>query len=296
MTGENAGNPPKRKDSVGTLRTLELTPVPGEMLKPAELIDIDGATGLTLSARRLYNLLIAHAFGPDMGKEGQEWTIRIAELRGTHKGNERLEDSILALMKTIVTVRLPNGATRRVALLGGNDMGDPERTHGTLTYSFDKRLVPLLRESSVFGKLELAVMHAFTTKYGLALYEALARRVRLKSKFFEEFNLDAFREILGVPPDKLSTFSNLKLRAITPAVDEINAIASFGCKIEPVKTGRKVTHVRVYWWRKDIEELKQAYAELQRPRVGRRARISGEIDQLVDIPSLLDTDLENPDL
>lgn len=281
-------NPPERKDSDRTVRTLELTPVPGEMLKPAELIDIDGATGLTLAARRLYNQLIAHAFGPDLGKEGQEWTIRISELRGTHKGNERLEDSIVALMKTIVTVRLPNGATRRVALLGGNDMGDPDRAHGTLTYSFDKRLVPLLRESSVFGKLELAVMHAFTTKYGLALYEALARRVRLKSKFFEDFELAAFRELLGVPPDKLATFSNLKLRAITPAVDEINAIASFGCKIEPLKAGRKVTQIRVYWWRKDMDELKEAYAELQRPKVGRKARISGEIEQIVDLPTLFD--------
>jgi hypothetical protein len=276
-------NPPKSKD---TYRTLELTPIPGEMLKPAELIDIDGATGLTLSARRLYNQLIGHAFGPDMGKEGQEWTVQISELRGTHKGNERLEDSILSLMKTIVTVRLPNGMTRRVALLGGNDMGDPERAHGTLTYSFDKRLVPLLRESSVFGKLEIAVMHAFTTKYGLALYEALSRRVRLSGKFFEDFDLAAFRELLGVPADKLETYSNLKLRAISPAVEEINAIASFGCRVEPLKVGRKVDQVRVFWWRKDIDALKEAYAELQRPKVGRKARISGEAELVVDGPSL----------
>ncbi len=279
-------NPPERKDTPRFVRTLELTPVPGEMLKPAELIDIDGATGLTLAARRLYNQLIAHAFGPDMGKEGQEWTIRLSDIRGTHRGNERIEDSIVALMKTIVTVRLPNGATRRVALLGGNDMGDPERAHGALTYSFDKRLVPLLRESSVFGKLELAVMHAFTTKYGLALYEALARRARLKSKFFEDFELAEFRELLGVPPDKLATFSNLKLRAITPAVDEINAIASFGCQVEPIKRGRKVTQIRLYWWRKDIDGLKEAYAELQRPKVGRKARLAGEIDEIIDTPSL----------
>ena len=278
--------PPERKISDKPFRTLELTPVPGEMLKPAELIDIDGATGLTLGARRLYNQLIAHAFGPEMGKEGQEWTIQISELRGMHKGNERVEDSIVSLMKTIVTVRMPNGNTRRVALLGGNDMGDPERALGTLTYSFDKRLVPLLRESSVFGKLELTVMHAFTTKYGLALYEALSRRVRLKSKFFEDFDLSAFRELLGVADDKLETYSNLKLRAITPAVDEINAIASFGCKIDPIKVGRKVGHVRIYWWRKDIDGLKEAYAELQRPKVGRKARISGEAEQVIDLPSL----------
>ena len=286
--------PPKSKDAEKPRRTLELVPIPGEMIKPAELIDIDGATKLTLSARRLYNRLIAHAFGPEMGKEGQEWTIPIVELRGTHKGNERLEDSIVALMKTIVTVRLANGATRRVALLGGNDMGDPDRARGLFTYSFDKRLVPLLRESSVFGKLELAVMYAFTTKYGLALYEALARRVRLRSRFYEDFELEAFRELLGVPEDKLTTFSNLKLRAITPAVDEINAIASFGCQVELHKQGRRVTGVRVYWWRKDIDGLKEAYAELQRPKLGRQARLKGETEQIVENPSLFDQELRNP--
>jgi len=256
------------------------------MLKPAELIDIEGATGLTLHARRLYNQLIYHAFGPDMGEEGKEWVIPLSELRGLHNSNEHIEQSIISLMRTIVTVRMPDGVTRRVQLLGGNDMGVADRSHGALTYSFDKRLAPLLRESSVFGKLELAVLHAFSTKYALGLYEALARRVRLSGKFYEDFTVAELRELLGVPHDKLDTFSNLKLRAITPAVEEVNALASFGCKIEAKRTGRKVTGVRIYWWRKDVAGLREAYTELQRPKVGRRARLSGDIDDVVE-PRLL---------
>lgn len=271
------------------MRTIHLVPADGEMLKPAELIDIDGATGLTLHARRLYNQLIAHAFGPDMGKEGHEWSIPLAELRGSHKSNQHITESILALMKTVVTVRLSDGRTRRVQLLGGNDMGEADRAHGALTYSFDPKLVPLLRESSVFGKLELSVLHAFTTKYGIALYEALSRRVRLNSRFYEDFSLDAFRELLGVPEGKLNTFSNLKLRAITPAVTEINALASFGCQVEPQRNGRKIVGIRVYWHRKDVDGLKEAYQELQRPKVGRRARLQGETEVVIDdTPSLFE--------
>jgi plasmid replication initiation protein len=170
-------------------------------------------------------------------------------------------------------------------------MGEADRQHGSLTYSFDPKLVPLLRDSSVFGKLEIAVMHSFTTKYALALYETLARRVRLHNRFFEDFELEAFRDLLGVPDGKLTTFSNLKLRAITPAVDEINALASFGCKVEPQKQGRKVVGVRVYWWRKDVDGLKQAYAELQRPKIGRRVRLKGGTEQVVETPSLFDQEL-----
>ncbi|MEM9761963.1 MAG: replication initiation protein [Pseudomonadota bacterium] len=274
-----AGPPAENVDNARKpMRTLDLVPGYGEMIKPAELIDISGATGLTLSARRMYNLMIAHAFGPDMGREGQEWTIELSDLRGAHKGNERIEDSILSLMKTIVTVRLPDGRTRRVALLGGNDMDDPARQRGTLSYSFDKRLVPLLRQSQVFGKIELEVMRAFSTKYALALYEALSRRVRLNSVFSEQFSLEDFRELLGVPEGKLSSFSNLNLKAIKPAVAEINAMAGFGCKVVPVKQSRRVVAVRIHWWQKGVEELKDAYRELQRPRVGRRARIEGKVE------------------
>lgn len=272
-------NHPKAKSSQ---RTLGLKPAADEMIKPAELIDISGATGLTLGARRLYNTLLAHAFGHDLGVEGTDFTIPISDIRGTHQGNERLEDSIIALMKTIVTVRLQDGATRRVALLGGNDLGSPDRPHGKLTYSFDKRLAPLLRDSTVFGKLELSVMKAFSTKYALALYEAVARRVRLSHVFYEEMRLDPLRELLGVPEGKLGTFGNLNQYAIKPAVAEVNALATFSVQIQPVKQGRKVVAVKLFWHQKSEDELKEAYAELHRPRVGRSARLKGEVDEVVE--------------
>lgn len=274
---DDEANPLKSKG-----RTLNVVPNPGEMIKPVELIDINGATGLSLHARRLYNQLIAHAFGPGLGEEGTEWTIALSELRGTHRSNEKVSASVVALMKTVVSVRLPDGKTRRVALLGANDMDADGRDRGKFTYSFDPKLVPLLRESSVFGKIELAVMHAFTTKYALALYEALSRRVRLNSIHSDTLEVDAFREMLGVPEGKLKTYSNLRLKAIEPAVEEINALAGFGCKIEPVKVGQKVTALRVFWWLKDIEEQKAAYAELNRCKVGRKARTSGLADEVVE--------------
>ncbi len=255
------------------------------MIKPAELIDITGVSHLSLSARRTYNALIANAFGVDMGTEGHEWTIQLAELRKSHTSNDRIEDDIVALMQTVVTVRLGNGKTRRVQLLGGNDMDDMSRQHGMLAYSFDRRLVALLKNSTVFGKLEIAVMMAFSTKYALALYEAIARRARLKFVFMEEFSLDDFRELLGVPKGKLTTFGNLNQYAIKPAVAEINALASFGVNVMPQKQGRKVISVLVNWWRKDIDDLKAAFAEVERHKSGRKARIAGTVEA-VELPPL----------
>ena len=273
-------NPPKANSSV---KTLAVKAGHGEMIKPSELIDISGVGHLSLSARRLYNALVAHAFGLEMAKEGFEWSIPLGELRGTHRGNERLSDSIIALMKTVVTVRLSNGGTRRVQLPGGNDMHDEERSRGYLTYSFDKRLVALLRNSTVFGKLEIAVMMAFSTKYALALYEAIARRARLKHKFMEEFSLEEFRDLLGVPIGRLTTYGNLNQYAIKPAVKEINALASFGVTVDPRKNGRRVVGFTVAWWLKDVESLKNAFVEVRRHKTGRKARIEGKVEEIEDI-------------
>ena len=270
-------NHPKPKSPT---RTLDLKPAYGEMIKPAELIDIVGMGHLSLSARKLYNALIEHAFSPEMGEAGYEWTISLSELRRKHMGNERIEDDIVGLMRTVVVAKLPNGATRRVQLLGGNDMGTAERRRGHLTYSFDPKLVALLKNSTIFGKLEKAVILAFSSKYALSLYEAVARRVRLQHCFSEDFTIAEFRELLGVPYGKLSTFGNLNKYAIKPAVAEVNAMAAFGVEVLLKKDRNKVVGMSLGWWQKDEKDLKAAYAEVQRPRVGRKARIEGNVEEI----------------
>ena len=108
--------------------------------------------------------------------------------------------------------------------IGWNNLSDPKRKRGNLKYSIPPELALLLKNSTVFAKLELEVLRAFTSKYALALYEAVARRVRLKHVFTERFALDDSRELLGVESDKLTTFGNLNQYAIKPALMEVNAL------------------------------------------------------------------------
>lgn len=252
----------------------------GEMVKPAELIEVKGAAKLTLADRRLFNVLLRHAFGPDLASENRRFEIPLTDLRETHDSNDRLVQSIEALMTTVVTIQRVDGSTDRVQLLGWNNLSDPKRRRGTLKYAIPSELAILLRDSTVFAKLEMEVLRSFTSKYALALYEAVARRVRLKHVFTERFSLDDFRELLGVESDKLTTFGNLNQYAIKPALLEVNALSDFTVTILPEKTGRRVTGVLIGWGAKDIEGRKAAYAELQRSRVGRKARISGTVEDV----------------
>lgn len=52
----------------------------------------------------------------------------------------------------------------------------------------------------------------------------------------------------------------------------------FGCKVEACGyAGRKVTAVRLSWWAKNLDERKSTLNELRFSRVGRRARLKGEV-------------------
>ncbi|WP_350159070.1 hypothetical protein [Roseovarius sp.] len=66
-----------------------------------------------------------------------------------------------------------------------------------------------------------------------------------------------------------------------PALLEVNALSDFTVTVMTENTGRRVTDVLIGWGAKDIEGRKAAYAELQRPRVGRKARITGTVEEML---------------
>ena len=264
------------------LRVLDLTPRRDHAVKPAELIQITGHQALTLNARRSITILWhnAHMQGVE---EGRDYSIEIDDLKpDDHKGYEMVEEAIIALMRTILTVRLPDGRTRRVQFLGGNDLDDPDRPAGVLNYSFDKRLVEILKDSAIWGKIALPVLMAFTSKYAVSLYENVAQWTGLSKKVFQEFSLEDFREMLGVEEGKYPAFGALNKHVIKPVILEINALAPFNVSILPVKTGKRVTRIRVGWWSKTKEEMDEAWREVHRPKVGRKARIAGQAITVLD--------------
>jgi len=259
------------------LSTLEIVANSGEMIKPSELVEVKGATGLTLADRRLFNTLLRNAHGPDLGKAGHKFQIAISELKGAHESTDRLTDSIERLMRTVVAVTQPDASVDRVQLLGGNNL--QSRKKGLLTYHMAPELAALARDSTIFAKLELNVMAAFTSKYALALYEVVARRARMDHVFTERFSVDDFRELLGVEPNKLQGIGNLHKFAIQPATREVNSLSDFAVSVTREKKGRTTTGFILGWAVKDVEGRKAAYTELQRHSTGRKARLNetGEV-------------------
>lgn len=268
----------------GTLLTLNLKPRQSEAIKPAELIQVTGHHDLTLNARRAITILWHHAHMQGV-EEGRDYSVEIDELKPDgHKGYEMVEEAIETLMRTILTVRMTDGKTRRVQFLGGNDLDDPDRPAGVLTYSFDKRLVEVLKESSIWGKIAIPILMAFTSKYAVSLYENAAQFSNLEYKTYADYSIDEFRNLVGVQPGQYKTFGEFNKHVLKPAVGEVNALAPFSLTVLPTKQGKKVTGVRVSWWRKEGDALAAAWDEVRRPKVGRKARIAETVEQLVTPP------------
>nr|WP_246195248.1 replication initiation protein [Paracoccus litorisediminis] len=269
-------------------RTITVRPSKDEAIKPSELIQISGHQSLTLNARRSITLLWHNAHMQGI-EEGKDYTIALSDLRPERrKGNDELETAITLLMQTILIVKLKSGHTRRVQFLGGNDLKDSDRDKGVLTYSFDKRLVEILRDSQIWGRIAIPVLMAFSSKYAVSLYENLSQWSNLTFKSIQELTLAELRDMMGVEDGKYAKFGDFNIHVLRPAILEINALAPFNVSVHPIKQARNVVGFKIGWWAKTTEELKEAFLETQRSRIGRRARLSGRSEELVSDENLVE--------
>lgn len=261
------------------------------IVKPGELIDIRQSAALTLHDRRVLNLLIEHA-GPDIASD-RHHRMPMARLRGpAHRGGERVRDSIENLMKTLILIPTRdskgNKATTRVQLLASTTTTDDEdNPNGEVAYSFHKEVRDIISRSDYWGRIKASVMFAFSSKYALALYEAICLRINLKhnNQFFKP---DDFRELLSVDRDLLTRFPDFKRRVLDPALTEVNALSDCNVEVEVIREGgprSAVAGYRLRWAGKSPEEWQAAMDELLRPKVGRKARIDGK----VEITNFMDT-------
>ena len=167
-------------------------------------------------------------------------------------------------------------ATKRVQLLGGNKVPDAE--DGFIRYEFQPLMREIIGESRVFARLHKQIMFALSSKYSLALYEMIQKRGNM-SRTYEELTIDEFRNFLGVPKGKLTTWINFKNFAIKPAVSEVSDLSDFTVSVEPIKgKGKQFTGVRLSWERKGLPELEAVERELAFSKVGRKARLAGMVE------------------
>ena len=261
------------------IRSLQTKSRNREALKPAELIQISGHHELTLNARRAITILWHHAHIQGVA-DGKDYTIEIDDLKADrHKGYERVEDAITALMRAILTVKMPGGRTTRVQFLGGNNLDDPDRA--------GRRADLQLRQAPDRDPEDLDHLGQDHPARPDGLHLEIRRqplRERVaddgaRAEAVQGFTLDEFRDMLGVQPGRYKTFGELNKHVLQPAVAEVNALAPFSISVLPVKQGKRVASVNVGWGQR-IRRPERSLRGIAAPKIGRRARINGTVEHV----------------
>ena len=255
--------------------------------KAREVIELTGiGTGqLTLHDRRLLNLLYEHAHNTHGIASDKEFEIALKDIRGSHKGGERVRDSLHRLMSVVVDINTTINGTKKVIKthlfdFTESDLNEEDPT-ALVRFGLPRKLQAVLKGSNQWGRIKAEVVMSMSSKYAIALYELLQLRSGLKV-WQEDFELHKFRQLLGVPDEKLTRAPDFIRRVLSPAELEVSGLSDFGVKLQPLRQGGskrgKLIGVKMSWWKKSPEEFREAQQEIKRSKVGRLARLRGDVE------------------
>ena len=264
--------------------------------KPSELIEITGAHQLEAADRAIQNLLFQHAHDSGrMTHADAEWEITFAEIRrplSKHESNDRVRASLDKLMSIQVVVHYISARgeprTMKTHLLEFTDTDDQDGESATVLFGIPKKLRTALARSNRWGRVRCEVTYAMTSKYAIALYELVCLRINLHT-CVERFTIERFRELVGVPPNAYADGQDFRRKVIEPAVLEINRLSDLHVDIDLVrKHPRAAVHEVIVAWRKqEGDEFRASSQERHRSKVGRKARLRGQVQVIV--PEALDS-------
>jgi hypothetical protein len=253
--------------------------------KAAELIEITGAHLLDAHDRAVQNLLFQHAHDSGrMVEKDAEWGLTFSEIRksiSSHKGNDRVRDSLNKLMKVELTVNYIEKSSGRPKILKTHllefivtDQEDDNTS--SFEYGIPNKLRLVLANSNRWGRVRSQITYAMTSKYSIALYEMLCLRANMQ-RCVEVFPIDRFRDLLGVPPGSYQRADNFIAKVITPAITEVNGLSDITVQIElrRVNPRSPIREVVMAWSRKEGEEMRKAVKERDASKLGRLARLKG---------------------
>lgn len=263
-------------------RTLPNT----EVVKAGELVEARFAKGASPSAvaRKMLALLIQKAAG-DAWKPGPHSVLK-RELRGSHKGNERLDDTFDELQGTLLRIEITAPDGRAAALVAPviayriEHLEDDDKAR--VWWEFSEPARRAMQGSDHYAAMNRATLLAFESRYSVTLYERGALLVGRRDARWRGA-VNELREVLGIPINRYRDWGGIRQKVLEPACAEVNQLAEFACgwKVEQGPRN-KVLAVELWFRPKDQAERTVTERELDETRNGRKARRESQ-----DAPSRL---------
>ena len=273
---------PRTTDAIKSYRSH-----PDAIVQAGEVVEMRFPSGGRMSLRggKLFHLLIQMA-GVRI-TDAVQHKVTLAALNETfHCSVPELEELVEELHTTTLRLHLTDNTGRRFTksgpLLSDVEREDDDQTQAELRFEFSPAMRKAISNSTHWAVISRRAVMSFESRYALRLYTLLCLRSGLR-KVSEEFSLDDLREIMGVPEGKLARWQDLKTWAIEPAVAEVSHLSGIHVTYAPLRRGRRIIGINLAWGVKDEAGRVEAMKELDRPKVGRKARRSGTVETIEDV-------------
>lgn len=161
------------------------------------------------------------------------------------------------------------------------------RDPALLEWEFSAVTRVVLSNSNYWAALSRRAVLAIEGRYSLRLYEVITLRAGLDRKE-ETLSVDQLRQRLGVEVGKLKSWSQLRTRALDPAVREVQQLTGLFVSYEPILKGKvMVAGIVLRWGQASPESRAAAVRELEASRVGRKASREGIAERIVEsVPAI----------
>lgn len=233
----------------------------------------------SLQALKLMHLMIGKA-GGRMAEEVQH-QMRLSEVREIigMKNHDRASLTPL-FVELAAAVLIHDDPKKQVVTIGGLlDEAKIDYSHEAsgdllVTWWFRRTFRTMAAESNHWAILDRQTVFHLSSKYSVLLFQHIASLTGLKHIHSKRFTVPELRAVLGVPEGKMPRFADVNRRALQPAISEINSdLTRLHLTATYHKVGRTVAEVEIAWEEKT--DLTPVKAELDRPKVGRKARQDG---------------------
>lgn len=247
-----------------------------EVIKAGELVEARFARGSSPSAaaRKMLALLIQHAAG-DAWKPGPH-AICKRELRGSHKGNERLDDAFDELQGTLLRIETVAPDGRAAALVAPvvayriEHLAEDDKAR--VWWEFSEPARQAMQGSDHYAAMNRAALLAFESRYAVTLYERGALLAGRRDPTWRG-TVDELREVLGISAGRYGSWADIRRKVVEPACAEVNQLAEFACGWKVEQGARsKVLAVELWFRPKDRAARAVAERELAGTREGRKVR------------------------
>ncbi len=146
------------------------------------------------------------------------------------------------LMSKVIEIRKPHSLLQVTWFASA----EHKQGEGVIEIQFSPKLKPyLLNLKDNFVTYGLNHVSKLSSKYSIRIYELLKGN-EFKNQKSVDFDLQDFREMVGIPDENYTKYSNLKQKVLLAAQTEIKESTDIAFDFEELKVGRKVVGIKFF--------------------------------------------------